>query len=88
MIDLTDADYDDMHHAIGRKGIKDAFRNNYCTEAGSPTAMRFEATGCWDLRTKINNGRDSIYSLNMVGVAALEKWLASRHPGVAPGEPS
>ena len=78
MTDLTADDYDDMHHAIGRKGIKSAFRNNYCTETGSATAKRFEATGCWDLRTTINGGRDSIYSVNMKGLAALEKWLQSR----------
>lgn len=76
MSDLTDEDFDDMHHAIGRKTIKDAYRNYYCTQVDRDIAKRFEATGCWDLRTKINDGRDAIYSVNRTGLAELEKWLA------------
>jgi hypothetical protein len=45
MTDLTDEDFDDMHHAIGRRSIEGAYRNYYCTPTGSHTAKRFEATG-------------------------------------------
>lgn len=75
---LTDEDFDDMHHAIGRKGIEDAYRNYYCTEVGGATARRFEETGCWDLMRKINDGRDAIYSLNFKGVETLREWLRQR----------
>jgi hypothetical protein len=76
-MNLTTDDFDDMHHAIGRKGIEHAFRNHYCTEVGGEVAQRFEETGCWDLMRKINDGRDAIYSLNSKGIHALREWLKS-----------
>lgn len=75
---LTDDDFDDMHHAIGRKGIENAYRNYYCTEAGSATARRFEETGCWDFRSKINDGRDAIYAVNLKGLDELRAWMKRR----------
>jgi hypothetical protein len=79
-IDLTDDDYDNMHHAIGRKGIVDAYRNHYCTQVGSDIARRFDETGCWDFRRTINDGRDAIYSVNLTGLDALQKWLKGTRP--------
>jgi hypothetical protein len=77
-VTLTDGDYDDMHHAIGRKGIENPYRNHYCTETDGEVARRFEAIGCWDLRRKINDGRDAIYCLNEQGFEKLRMWLAGR----------
>jgi hypothetical protein len=75
----TDEDFDDMHHAIGRpKGsLKESYRNYYCTKAGGGLAQRFEQLGFWDFQRTINDGRDAIYAVNMAGLAALEKWLAT-----------
>ena len=75
---LTADDFDDMHHAIGRKGIEHAYRNYYCTEAGGKVAQRFEETECWNLMRKINDGRDAIYSVNMHGIRLLREWLEQR----------
>jgi hypothetical protein len=85
---LTDEDYDDMHHAIGRpKGsLKESYRNYYCTTAGGPQARNFEASPYWDFARFINDGRDAIYIVSMKGAAALEKWLRSRHPVSGTGD--
>jgi hypothetical protein len=84
MMAPTDEDFDDMHHAIGRKGIEKAFRNYYCTETDGPTAKRFEALGFWDKMRTINDGRDAIYSVNLAGIDALRAWLSS-HPSTQQG---
>lgn len=72
------ADYDDMHHALGRPAqpMHDTYRNHYCTEAGGKLARRFEALGWWDFCHEINDGRDAIYSVNAVGKQALAEWLS------------
>ena len=76
---LTDEDFDDMHHALGRpKVMANAYRNYFCTPAGGSNAKRFEETGMWKLRQLINEGRDAIYSVTEDGKAALAAWLASR----------
>jgi hypothetical protein len=79
-VTLTDEDFDDMHHAIGRpKGsLKTAYRNYYCTTAGGPQARNFEASPYWDFRRFINGGQDAIYAVNIAGLKALEKWLKAR----------
>ena len=64
MANLTSEDFDDMHHAIGRKGIKGAYRNYYCTPVGGRIAMRFEETGCWDLMRTIKQNFDPQTILN------------------------
>ena len=88
----TEADFDDMHHALGRPSDPrwDTYRNHYCTEVGGDTAQRFEALGWWDFVTSINGGRDAIYSVNGTGKEALAGWLAERqgHAGGHTGDGS
>lgn len=74
----TDADYDDMHHALGRpkRADADTYRNYYCIEVGSAGAKRFEALGWWDFVCTIN-ARDAIYSVNGSGKQALAGWMAT-----------
>lgn len=76
-----DADFDDMHHALGRpkRADRDTYRNYYCCEAGSETALRFEALGWWDFVRTINDGNDAIYTVNGAGKAALAEWLEKRN---------
>ena len=80
MIDPTDADFDDMHHALGRpqSSTMGTYRNHYCVERNSETAKRFEELGWWDFCRTINDGRDAVYSVNGVGKLELEKWMVRK----------
>lgn len=76
-IEPTEADYDDMHHALGRpkRADADTYRNYYCVPVGTDTERRFNALGWWDFSHTINDGRSAIYSVNGAGKAALDKWI-------------
>ena len=73
-------DFANMLHALGRTGDAPGWRNRYCTEAGGPTAQRFEALGWWTRHRTINDGRDAIYRVNARGKAALAEYLKARTP--------
>lgn len=79
-IEPTEADYDDMHHALGRPRSPrfDTYRNHYCLPSGTAQQARFEALGWWDFCRTINDGRDAVYSVNGAGKQALADWLKSR----------
>lgn len=76
----TDADFDDMHHALGRprNDHTDCYRNYYACQAGGETAKRFEALGWWDFGRTINEGRNAIYHVNGAGKQALAEWMQAR----------
>ena len=76
----TDEDYDDMHHALGRpiNPAQETYRNYYCCSAETEQPKRFEDLGWWDFVTTINNGRNSIYSVNGAGKQALAEWLGAK----------
>lgn len=81
--DLTDEDFDDLYHALGRPGtFKEAYRNYYCCGANSETARRFEALGCWDFVRYINTHRgddkDAIYEVNGLGKQLVAEWMRKR----------
>ncbi|MDB5612091.1 MAG: hypothetical protein JWP25_8991 [Bradyrhizobium sp.] len=80
MTEPTDADFDNMHHALGRprKSGIDTHRNYYCTQAHGPTAQRFEELGWWDFVRTINEGRDAIYCVNGAGQQALVGWMKAK----------
>ncbi len=80
MSDLTDADLDHMHHALGRPTAEqvDTYRNYYCCSTNSDDADRFEETGCWDFGRFINDGRDVIYHVNGLGQQKVREWLRAR----------
>ena len=87
MTDLqpTADDFDDMLHALGRpETVNEEFRrNSFCCEVGSPTETRFKALGCWSFSRTINDGRDAVWRVNAVGLAALGDYLrenARRQP--------
>jgi hypothetical protein len=78
---MTDADFDDIHHALGRprssSEVEAAFRNSYCTETDGDQAKHFEALGFWTPTRSINGGRDTVYAVNDAGKKALARWLAA-----------
>jgi hypothetical protein len=83
-VEITPADFDDMHHALGRPDAVGAraktYRNYYCIPVGSITAERFEALGVWSLARTINDGKDAIYCVTPDGRAALADWLERHAP--------
>lgn len=80
MAELSEGDYDDMHHALGRpqSSTDGTYRNYYCCSIGSGEQQRFEDTGCWDFGRYINDGRDAIYHVNGVGKQKLGEWMDRR----------
>ncbi|MCR5876964.1 hypothetical protein [Phenylobacterium sp. J367] len=83
-IEITDADFDDLHHALGRPDLStlregECYRNFYATERGSEWAKRAEASGLWDLITG-SEARMVTYRVNADGKSALEDWLSLREP--------
>lgn len=86
-VEITDADFDDMHHALGRPSwsvlaLGGHYRNFYAIEAGSDWAQRAEQTGFW---AKISSDGDrlAVYAVNEDGKSALSDWLAlqAQHQG-------
>lgn len=83
-VEITDADFDDMHHALGRPDLAtllegENYRNFYATEADSPWASHAEALGMWDRITR--EGVDIVtYRLNGDGKSALADWLRLQSP--------
>lgn len=77
----TDADFGDMHHALGRPAGPHVqpYRNYFCTEAGGALALRFEALGLWEKARTINEGRDAFYRVTDEGRALVWRWLAERN---------
>ena len=83
-IEITDEDFDDMHHALGRPDLEtlregECYRNFYATEAGSPWAVRAEETGLWDRITR-KNAPLVTYRVNGDGKSFLADWLELRQP--------
>ncbi|MBX3482524.1 hypothetical protein [Phenylobacterium sp.] len=76
-----EADYDDMHHALGRPPGRwvEPFRNHFCCPAEGPEAERFETLGSyWRKVGLINGGADAIYRVTPHGVRQVMAWLALR----------
>lgn len=79
--ELTNDDFDDMHHALGRpKNVfASSYRNFFCADVGSPSAERLssvaDATGFWRESRRINNGRSIIFEVTDIGRDALADWL-------------
>lgn len=78
-IEITEADFDDMHHALGRPDLAtliegENYRNYYATEAGSTWAKRAEASGLWDRITRDGAGIVA-YRVNSDGKSMLADWL-------------
>ncbi len=87
-VEITDADFDDMHHALGRPDVEklvvgECYRNCFIVEIGSDTARRFEQTGFWTLTWRVNGDRDGVFVVNNDGKSALADWLRlrSQHQG-------
>lgn len=87
-VEITDDDFDDMHHALGRPTLAELragehYRNHYVTEIGSKTAQRFETSGLWTPTRVINSNRDAVYAVNSDGKSALADWLElqAQHQG-------
>jgi hypothetical protein len=76
-VPLTEADRDDMRHALGRPTdpFKQPYRNRYVCGVDTPTARRFEDLGVWDLVRVINDGRDAIYEVTEGGVSLIMQDL-------------
>lgn len=78
-IEITNDDFDDLHHALGRPDLDtllvgECYRNYYATEAGSEWAVRAEQTGFWDLITRVGASMVT-YRVNADGKSALADWL-------------
>lgn len=74
----TDADFDDMHHALGRPDGPHVtpYRNRYVVGMDSPTASRFAGLGLWRLGGKMNQGQDGIFYVTDEGIALTLRWVA------------
>ena len=85
-----DADFDDMHHALGRPktAAAETYRNHYATEAGGDQARQFEALGWWDYVTTINKHTEAatldIYQVNGAGVGQLQDRMKRLKPLTTP----
>jgi len=84
-VEINDADFDDMHHALGRPSFSilsagGHYRNFYATETGSEWAQRAEQTGFW---TKLSSDgeRLAVYRVNSDGKAALADWISLKIGG-------
>lgn len=81
-IEITEADFDDLHHALGRPDLEtllegENYRNFYATEEDSPWAQRAEMLGLWD-RIPRRGSRLVTYRVNGDGKSALADWLTLR----------
>lgn len=77
-LDLTDEDYDDMFHALGRpKDIDSAYRNYFYIDVGSTAAHRFEKLGVWTKARVVEDagGVGAYYVVNELGKRVLKQWL-------------
>lgn len=76
----TEADFDDMHHALGRPDGPHVapYRNRYCCAADGPEAKRFMVLGLWERGRLINGGKDAFFSVTPEGVRQVMAWLVAR----------
>jgi len=77
----TDADFDDMHHALGRPEgpWKPPYRNHFVCATGGCQAHRFaELTGLWKCINHINRGQDAVYIVTGEGIRQLMGWLTAK----------
>lgn len=77
----VDADYDQMHHALGRPDGEwvTPYRNYYVCAAEGPDARRFEELGSyWQFGGLINRDADAVYRVTPHGVRQVMAWLALR----------
>ena len=81
-IEITDDDFDDMHHALGRPAdpMERSFRNFFCLSSSDPRIERWVASGCWKHIRTGNEGRDAFYAVTEDGRSALADWLKLRRP--------
>lgn len=77
----TDADLDDMHHALGRPDgphVK-PYRNAYVIGRDTEEAARKRQTTGWREIGTMNAGADSVFKVTEEGVAAVWAWLAAKN---------
>lgn len=75
----TDADFDNMHHALGRPDGPHVtpYRNYFAIDADSPTAQRFEALGLWLKGRQIGGGLVA-YHVTDEGQRLTMTWMTKR----------
>lgn len=88
-IEITAADFDDMHHALGRPAdpMVPSYRNHFCIDAGNPQGAHMLATGCWTFARTINGGNDAVYCVTQDGRSALADWLKLKRLADAEAHP-
>lgn len=77
---FTEAELDDMHHALGRPDgphVK-PYRNYYVLDACCAQAARMEASTGWRRKGLINSNRDSVFAVTEEGKRAVFQWLAAK----------
>lgn len=76
----TDADFDDMHHALGRPDGPhvEPYRNRYICATQGPQGDRFDALGLWRRAGTINDGSDTVYVVTDEGQRLTMVWLVAR----------
>lgn len=77
----TDADLDDMHHAIGRPDgphVK-PYRNRYVIGRDTAQAARMRETTGWEEAGFMNAGKDSVFMVTPEGAALVWKWLEAKN---------
>lgn len=77
----TDADLDDMHHAIGRPDgphVK-PYRNRYVIGRETEQAARMRETTGWEEAGFMNAGKDSVFMVTPEGAKAVWAWLAAKN---------
>lgn len=79
MSGLTDADFDLMHHAVGRPDGRHVkpYRNYFAVDGDSPTAARFRETGVWREGRSIPD-QLAYFAVTESGIEAMWEWLAAR----------
>ena len=68
---LTEAQLDDIRHALGINQSGREYRNHYCTYDGDPKMEAMVEAGAMRRGVTINEGRDRMYHVTDAGRAAL-----------------
>lgn len=74
------ADFDNMHHALGRPAdpLVQTYRNRFCIGLETSQAARFrELADYWALDGKINEDRDGLFSVTQHGRDALALFMTT-----------
>jgi hypothetical protein len=76
----TDADFDNMHHALGRPDGRHVkpYRNYFAVDTNSADARRFEELGHYWLKGPMISGGLRAYSVTPHGIDNVMAWLEQR----------